>query len=388
MKKKTILVTGGAGYIGSITVKELLDNDFEVVVFDNLETGHKEAIDPRAKLVIGGLANKSEIEAVFRNNKIDGVIDFAAYIAVGESMENPKKYLQNNVFNFINLLDVLLLYGKPPLIKSSTAAVYGNPEDPASFPLLESYTEKNIFDKSSLLGGFWEEKETCGEEFFQKVIDYYQEMISDRPALSLKDDEIAKLRIPASVYGLSKLLDEILMKKYDSNFGQKSVALRYFNVAGADPEGKRGQASPTPTHLITLTIFQALGRIPQLSVFGGDYPTKDGTGVRDYIHIVDLAQGHLAALNYLFESNASDTINLGCGHGYSVLEVIREVERVAGKKVDYAIKERRLGDPAEIYADPTKAGQILHWKAEKSLSDMVRDAYNWHRTHPRGYNSI
>lgn len=384
--RKTILVTGGAGYIGSFTVKELLDNGFDVIVLDSLENGHREAVDRRAILHVVDLSDRDATEAVFDKHKIDAVIDFAAYLAVGESMEAPKKYLENNVQNFVKLLEVMKQKGCKYIIKSSTASTYGNPED-KYFPLKENYQEIFKPKNSALLEGVWNKEKTSGDDFFEKIIGYYNSAFREQPELMLKEDELTQLKIPASVYGLTKMLDEIIMKKYDKSSDIKSVALRYFNVCGASEDGKIGEDKPHPTTLMTVCFWSILGKFPELKLFGTDYPTKDGTGIRDYISPLDLATGHLQALRYLLNTNKSDLFNLGRGRGYSVYEVISAIEKASGEKVKYSIMPRRSGDPAVSYADPTKAETILNWKAKYDLENMAETAWKWHSMHPNGYNN-
>ena len=377
--KQTILVTGGAGYIGSHTVKELIKNDFNVVVVDSLESGHLWAIDKKAKFEKLDLCNIQALKRVFEKYSPIAVIDFAAYLAVGESMENPKKYFRNNVENFINILEVMKEYDCKFLIKSSTAAVYGNPRDDNDIPWNEDFIEKYHLKKSALLSGKWETFDAEGEDFFKKFLDFYEKKYSKQLILKLSKIEIEKLRIPMSIYGVTKLLDEIVMKKYDKLFGIKSVALRYFNVCGADPNGELGDAKLKPTNLMSLAIAQLLGEIKELSVFGSDYPTPDGTGVRDYIHPSDLATAHVVALKYIIDKKKSDVFNLATGKGSSVLEVISEVEKVAGKKVKFKIIGRRSGDPAISIADPSKVKNVLHWRTKYSLNDMALTAWNFAR---------
>lgn len=384
---KNILVTGGAGYIGSHTAKELVKQGFDVVVLDNLEAGHKEAVDSKAKLEVVDLADKEKVKEIFKKYQPQAVIDFAAYLAVGESMENPKKYFQNNVANFINLLDVMKEIGTKYLIKSSTAAVYGNPTKDSDIPWKESFTETYQPEKSALLAGKWGDNDVIGEGFFQRFIDFYNQAYKNQSELKLDEPELSKLRIPLSIYGLTKALDEILMKKYDNTSGIKSVSLRYFNVCGADPAGKIGEDKPNPTTLMVLAIYQALGKIPKLKVFGNDYPTTDGSGIRDYIHPSDLAVGHLAALNYLFSAGLSETFNLGTAKGSSVFEVIKAVEDASGKKVEYEIMPRRSGDATISVADPSKANSVLHWQTEYNLTDMAETAWKWHNENPEGFST-
>ena len=381
--KKTILVTGGAGYIGSITIKELIENGYKVIVLDSLENGHREAIDPSATLEIVNLKDKPGIDQIFKKYEIDAIIDFAAYLAVGESMDQPEKYLENNVFNFINLLEAAKNNNCKLIIKSSTASTYGNPLNEDDFPLKENYTEKVRFESSRLFPGKWDDKNLEGEDFFQYIISAYQKKVS--PEMKLDEEEIGILRTPTSVYGLTKLLDEIVMKKYDKLSDLKGIALRYFNVAGADQGGEIGEDKPNPTNLMTVTVLSLIGKRPKLQIYGNDYETRDGTGIRDYIHVSDLAKGHVKALKYLLENQKSDTFNLGNGIGYTVLEVIAAVEKASKLKVDYEIVPRRSGDPAISTADPTKAKTVLDWEAKYSLNDMADTAWKWHSSHPDGY---
>lgn len=382
----TIIVTGGAGYIGSITTKELAKLGWRVVVVDNLENGHKDAVNTKAKLEIADIGNRKKMAGILDKYRPSAVIDFAAYLAVGESMIEPRKYFENNVANFINLLDAMIEAGCKNIIKSSTAATYGNPLNEEDFPLIENYTDNFEPDESNLLQGEFDGIKTKGEEYFQKFIHLYDSLIKDRQELKLTEKEITTLRIPTSIYGLSKLLDEIIMKKYDKQFGLKSITLRYFNVAGADITGLLGEDKASPTNLMTVTIYKALGKRDKLEIFGNDYPTKDGTGVRDYIHVIDLAVGHIKALEYLLEKRISNTFNLGTGKGFSVYEVISAVEKAAGREISYIVSKRRSGDPAVSISNPNKANSILGWKTSYSLKDMAETAWKWHNSHPNGYN--
>lgn len=391
-KSVYILVTGGAGYIGSFTVRELLASGYEVVVLDSLENGHKEALQVAAKgfdekqliLEVGNVGDKDKVREIFDKYQIEAVIDFAAYLAVGESMENPQKYLKNNVVNFVNLLDVMREKGCQFIIKSSTASTYGNPED-KYFPLSEEYQEQVRFAQSELLEGKWDGREVLGDEFFNLFMEAYREAFHGRTDLELNQEELDKLKITTSIYGLTKLLDEILMVKYDRVYGVKGVALRYFNVCGASLDGEMGDDKPVPTNLMTLVILNVLGKTDKLKVFGDDYPTKDGTGIRDYIHPIDLGRGHVKALEYLLREKCSSVFNLGTGNGYTVMEVISEVEKASGFKVSYEVVGRRSGDPAESYASADKANQLLDWKAQYGLADMAKTAWKWHKMYPEGY---
>ena len=440
-QKKMIMVTGGAGYIGSFTVKQLLTAGYEVLVVDSMETGHEAALHAATDslqltthnnliLEIADIGDQSRMREIFDKYPIEAVIDFAAYLAVGESMENPKKYLENNVVNFVKLLDVMKEKGCRFIIKSSTAATYGNPDD-KYFPLREDYQELVKPKESDLLPGKWDGKEVEKEAFFLAFMDEYREIFKNRPDLWLSEEELAKLRITTSIYGLTKLLDEIVLRKYEGaagsrdqvttsrhsgrdgipdlvdapkgaesnsiigsrvkpgmtaiNTGIKSIALRYFNVCGASEDGQMGDDKPNPSNLMTLVIYNALGKIDKLKVFGDDYPTKDGTGLRDYIHPIDLAKGHVKALKYLLDKQESNVFNLGTGDAYTVFELIKEVEKASGKKVKYEIMSRRSGDPALSYANPSKANDILGWQAEYTLERMATTAWKWHSTHPEGY---
>jgi UDP-glucose 4-epimerase len=273
------------------------------------------------------------------------------------------------------------------IIKSSTASTYGNPEKESDFPLRENYQDHYTPATSALLPGNWGDVQLEGEDFFQKIIGHFQDTQKNRPDLELSEKDICKLRIPTSVYGLTKLLDEIILNKYNSTSGISWVSLRYFNVCGASLDGEMGEAKPKPTTLMTLAIWSLLGKIDKLSVFGNDYPTKDGTGIRDYIHPLDLATGHVAALQYLLDGNKSDVFNLGNGIGYSVFEVVKAVEVASDEKVKYEIKPRRSGDPTISFCDPGKARNILNWKAKYNLTDMAETAWKWHSSHPGGYES-
>lgn len=382
---KKILVTGGAGYIGSHTVKELLEQNYKVVVLDNLSSGHIEAVDPRAEIEIGDFADTEAVSKIFKKHNPDAVIDFAASLSVGESMEEPLKYFNNNVRNFVNLLDIIAASKCNFIIKSSTAATYGNPIKDDDIPWKEDFTESYKPDKSALLSGVWDGRKTEGEDFFQNFIRYYQKFYKKRPELLFNEAEIKKLRIPMSIYGLTKLIDEIVLKKYNCLSGISSIALRYFNVCGADPSGKNGESKPKPTTLMTLAIYQILGKIPELQLFGNDYPTPDGTAIRDYIHPSDLAVGHIKSLEYLFGTKGVNIFNLGTGKGSSVLDVISSVEKASGEKVKILYKPRRSGDPTISIANPDKAIKLLGWKANYSLKQMAETAWRWHSSHPDGF---
>ncbi|MCX6810992.1 MAG: UDP-glucose 4-epimerase [Candidatus Berkelbacteria bacterium] len=374
---KKILVTGGAGYIGSHTVKELVEKGFQVIVLDDLRSGFEKLLPEGVVLEKIGLENKSAVKEVFLKHKPDAVIDFAAYLAVGESMVEPEKYFENNVENFIHLLDVMHETGCNYIVKSSTAAVYGNPTKDSDIPWKETFTNEYKPAEAALLEGKWGNEELSGEKFLQKFLDLYRALCAGRPELVLSGGDISKLRIPLSIYGVSKLLDEIILEKYNKAFGINYVALRYFNVCGADPEHKTGDCKPKATNLMTLIFAQINGKLPQLAVFGDDYPTKDGTGVRDYIHPSDLANGHVLSLKYLFSGGRSEVFNHATGEASTVMEVIQASEKVAGKKVNYKIESRRSGDPSVSVADSSKAKEMLGWEAKYRLSEMAETAWEW-----------
>ncbi len=318
-----ILVTGGTGYIGSITVRELQKKGYEVVVFDNLVAGHKESVN--CKVVEGDLTDPNAIEAL--TESFDAVIHFAAYALAGESMENPYKYFYNNTVGGLNLLEFMRKKGIKKIIFSSTSAVYGYPE---KLPVLENAPKH-----------------------------------------------------PESVYGESKLQFESILKWYDKIFGIKNICLRYFNAAGASLDGSLGEDHVPESHLIPVAIRSAIEGA-EFSLFGNDYDSSDGTCIRDYVHIEDLATAHIAAVEHLSTNNISDVFNIGYGRGYSNLEVIKMIEKVGGKKLNVVIASRRAGDPAIIYGDVSKAKNVLGFEAKHSdLETIIKTAWNWHIKHPQ-----
>ena len=322
-----VLVTGGAGYVGSHCVEELVKNGFEVVVFDNLSLGHIEAVPKEAVFIKGDLANKKAIEQVFNEHKFDGVLHFAARSLVGESMQDPFLYLGNNVINALNLLAVMIKNNVNKFILSSTANLF---DEPKTIPI----------------------------------------------------DESAAI-IPGSPYGESKHIIERYLYWLDRIFGFRYTSLRYFNAAGASPSGERGEDHKPETHLIPIVISTALGRRDKVLVFGNDYKTRDGSCIRDYIHVSDLATAHILSLRSL--TKKSMVYNLGSGSGYSVFEVISEVEKVVGKKVRYEVGPRRLGDPVQLVASSSKIKKELGWKPKYGLEEIVETAYKWHKNNPRGF---
>lgn len=318
----SVLVTGGAGYIGSHAVKVLLSKGYDVVVVDNLETGHKEAVDSKAKLYIGDIADDKLMDKVFKENDIVGVIHFAAYSLVGESMTNPHKYYENNVSKTNHMLESMVRNNVKNLVFSSTAATYGEPE---RVPILE--TDKQV---------------------------------------------------PTNVYGQTKLSMEQMIAWYGKIHGLKHVALRYFNVAGAIEDGSIGEAHNPETHLIPIILQVANNKREKLNVFGDDYPTKDGTCIRDYIHVLDLCDAHVLALEYLINGNPSDVFNLGSGEGFSVLEMVNAARKVTTHPIPLQIAARRAGDPAVLIASSSKAKKVLKWNPiREDIEVMIKDAWNW-----------
>lgn len=329
---KRILVTGGAGYIGSHTVKLLGKNGYEILVYDNLSTGNEWAV-LYGKLVKADLADKETLRKVFEDFKPDAVIHFAAYIVVPESVREPLKYYRNNVANTLNLLEVMQDFGVKNFIFSSSAAVYGIPEE---IP------------------------------------------VSEEAPLN-----------PVNPYGETKaVVEKILRDLKNSGRDFRYVSLRYFNVAGADPEKKIGFAYPNPTHLIIRAVKTALGEFDKLYIFGTDYPTPDGTCIRDYIHVVDLAKAHLLALEYLFSGGKSVVLNCGYGKGYSVLEVSQAVKKVTGVDFPIEFAPRREGDPPVLVAKAEKIKNTLGWKPEyDDLEYIIRTAWEWEKVYRERFKS-
>ena len=326
-----VLVLGGAGYIGAHTVYKLIEEGHDVVVFDNLETGYIEAVHPQAKFYKGDLRNRAEIDNVLDNETgIDAVIHFAANSLVGESMVNPLKYYDNNVYGTKVLLEALLAHGIKNIVFSSTAATYGEPTDS---PILET-------DPTN----------------------------------------------PTNCYGETKRAMERMFYWTELAHGIKYVSLRYFNACGAHVNGNIGEAHNPESHLIPIILQVANGTRDHISVYGTDYDTFDGTCIRDYIHVTDLAQAHILACKYLLDGGKSDIFNLGNGVGFSVKEVIEKAKEVTKKEIKVVLEGRRAGDPAVLVASSDKAKKILGWKpAYNDLGTIIDTAWKWHSTHPNGY---
>ena len=325
-----ILVCGGAGYIGSHAVHALVEKGEEVVIVDNLQTGHRGALNPAAKFYEGDIRDASVLDRIFTENKIEAVIHFAANSLVGESMEKPLLYFNNNVYGMQVLLEAMVRHGVDKIVFSSTAATYGEPK---RVPIHE-------------------DDETC----------------------------------PTNTYGETKLTMEKMMKWVSRANGVRYVSLRYFNAAGALPDGSIGEDHKTETHLIPLILQVPTGRRDHITVFGDDYPTPDGTCLRDYIHVVDLADAHVLALEYLRKGGASDIFNLGNGQGFSVKEMIAAAEKATGRSIKVEIGARRAGDPAQLIASSEKARTVLGWRPQfTDVEQVIGTAWKWHESHPHGY---
>ena len=326
---KTILVVGGAGYIGSHMVALLAEKGYDVVVVDNLRTGHWQAVKNMGKLYVGDLRDAAFLDQVFHEQKIDGVINFAAYSLVGESVTDPLKYYGNNVAGSQSMLTAMRAHGVDKIVFSSTAATYGEPEKQ---PIEEG-------DRTD----------------------------------------------PTNPYGATKLAIEGMLKWCDRAYGIRYAALRYFNAAGSNPDAGIGEDHDPESHLIPLVMKTALGQRSHIGIFGDDYPTADGTCVRDYIHVRDLAEAHLLALEHLEKTGESGVFNLGSGDGYSVKQIIDTARRITGKEIPARIEPRRAGDPSVLIASNKKAAAVLGWKPTRGLEQIIADAWSWHSSHPNGY---
>lgn len=324
-----ILVTGGLGYVGSHAVKLLVDRGEEVVCLDNLVFGHEEA-SSGSKVVIGDIGDEDLLRQVFAANKIDAVMHFAAFADVGESVADPRKYYLNNIAKSLAMLEVMLEFDVKKMIFSSSAATFGEPE---IVPIPEDHPKN-----------------------------------------------------PTNPYGRSKLMLEEILKEYERAYGLRSISFRYFNASGADPSGSIGEDHTPEHHLIPLVLQVALGQREKISIFGSDWKTPDGTCVRDYVHVTDLAQAHLLGLDALRNGKETSVYNLGNGNGYSVLEVIKTAEEVTGKSINAVSADRRPGDPAVLVASSDRIAKELGWEPMfPDLKTIVSTAWNWHSSHPKGY---
>ncbi|HLJ64997.1 MAG TPA: UDP-glucose 4-epimerase GalE [Stellaceae bacterium] len=327
---KTILVTGGAGYIGSHACKALAKAGYRPVAYDNLVYGHKESVR-WGPFIEGDLGDGALLQSTMRRFDVAAVMHFAAFAYVGESMTAPEKYFRNNVVNSLTLLDTMKEVGVSNIVFSSSCATYGVPD---TTPIAETAAQR-----------------------------------------------------PVNPYGETKLMIERVLHWYGVAHGIRHAALRYFNAAGADPEGEIGEDHEPETHLIPLILYAALGWRPHISIFGTDYPTPDGTALRDYIHVQDLAEAHVRAIQYLGEGGQSIAVNLGTGHGHSVREVIRAAERICGRPIPTQESPRRAGDPPVLVADPGRARTLLGWNARMSdLDTILATAWNWHKAHAQHHD--
>lgn len=326
-----ILVAGGAGYIGSHMVKDLVEHGQDVVVADNLSTGHRDAINPKAKFYEGDIRDRKFLDKIFDNENIEAVVHFAAFSIVPESMSKPLKYFDNNTGGMITLLEAMRDHNIKYIVFSSTAATYGVPEH---MPIKETDPQN-----------------------------------------------------PINPYGLSKLMMEKMMHWADKAYGIKFVALRYFNVAGAAPDGTIGEDHGPETHLVPIILQVAQGKRDELSIFGDDYNTPDGTNVRDYVHVMDLADAHILAIKYLEAGNESNAFNLGSSTGFSNKQMLEAAREVTGEPIPAKIAPRRPGDPDSLVAASEKARNVLGWDPKyDDVHDIIATAWKWHSTHPKGYD--
>ncbi|MGM9903876.1 UDP-glucose 4-epimerase GalE [Enterococcus sp. 10A9_DIV0425] len=326
----TILVLGGAGYIGSHAVDQLIEKGYEVAVVDNLLTGHKQAIHPKAHFYEGDIRDKAFLSSVFEQESIEGVLHFAASSLVGESVEKPLKYFNNNVYGMQILLEVMHEYNVKNIVFSSTAATYGEPE-------VSPITEETPTN-------------------------------------------------PKNPYGESKLTMEKMMKWCDKAYGMRYVALRYFNVAGAKSDASIGEDHTPETHLVPIILQVALGQREALAIFGDDYNTPDGTCIRDYVQVEDLIAAHILALEYLQAGNESNFFNLGSSKGYSVKEMLEAAREVTGREIPAKVVPRREGDPSRLVASSEKARTVLGWEPRYTdINEIIKTAWAWHESHPNGY---
>jgi len=325
-----ILVTGGAGYIGSFMVRELKDKGFDLVILDNLSQGHKESVKDFRLEQIDLVTEPDKLQKLLKEEKFEGVIHMASFIQMGESYKDPQKYYINNVIGFTNLLAAMKENGVNNIILSSSAGVYGNP---VKVPVEE-------------------------------------------------DDP----KNPLNPYGETKYIMERMLEDYDTAYGIKFVAIRYFNAAGAELDGSIGEAHPEESHLIPSILKAAIDGC-EFTLFGDDYETPDGTTVRDYIHVLDLTQTHSKALEMLINGGKSDFFNAGLGKGYSNRDVISEVEKVIGEKIKVKVLPRREGDAAALYASNEKIKKTLNWEPKYGLPEIIKSAYAWHKSHPQGYET-
>ncbi|AFS69514.1 UDP-glucose 4-epimerase GalE [Exiguobacterium antarcticum] len=327
-----VLVVGGAGYIGSHAVYQLVDAGQDVVVIDHLKSGHQEAVHPQARFYEGDIRDRAFLDTVFETETIEQVVHFAAFSLVGESMEHPLVYFDNNVYGTQVLLEAMMAHDVKQIVFSSTAATYGEQEQ---MPILETAVTN-----------------------------------------------------PTNAYGETKLMMEKMMRWCETAYGLNYVALRYFNVAGARSTGEIGEDHTPETHLVPLVLEVANGQRPMISIYGDDYATEDGTCIRDYIHVEDLIDAHVLALDYLKQGNTSDVFNLGSSRGFSVREIIEAARRVTGHAIPEQVVARRAGDPSTLIAGSDKAKTVLGWKPRRTdIDTIIQDAWRWHERRPHGYKT-
>lgn len=330
---RCVLVVGGAGFIGSHTLRALLTAGYDPVVLDDLSSGHRAAVPDGVPVIAATLADIPALERAFDTFKPASVIHFAAFIEAGMSMVDPARFYHNNVVNTFHLLEVMRAREIQHLVFSSSAGVYGEPE---AIPVVESAAKR-----------------------------------------------------PVSVYGETKWMVEQMLQAYDRSYGLRSLSLRYFNACGADPSGTIGEAHRVKSHLIELALLTALGQRDAIKVFGTDYPTPDGTAIRDYIHVCDLASAHVRALQALQSGHQTDAFNVGLGRGFSVKEVLDVVDQVTGQPLTRLLEPRRAGDPAILVADASRLRDQLHWQPTyTTLEEMVSTAWQWHRLHPHDFSDV
>ncbi|HEY9670893.1 MAG TPA: UDP-glucose 4-epimerase GalE [Waterburya sp.] len=331
MTNPTILVTGGAGYIGSHAVLALRDAGYEVVILDNLVYGHRDLVETvlKVELIEGDIADRTLLDQIFKMREFAAVMHFAAYAYVGESVSNPAKYYRNNVVGTLTLLEAMCAAGVKNFVFSSTCATYGVPQQ---IPIAENQPQQ-----------------------------------------------------PINPYGMSKLMVENILDDFDHAYGLRSVRFRYFNAAGADPQGRLGEDHNPETHLIPLVLWAALGKRESISIFGTDYDTPDGTCIRDYIHVADLAEAHILGLEYLLQGGKTEVFNLGNGRGFSIQEVIAAARTVTGRPIPVTLADRRPGDPPSLVGSAQKAQQILSWKPQYAdIETILKHAWQWHQKRHEG----
>lgn len=382
-----ILVTGGAGYVGSHTVDRLLSEGREVVVIDNLSTGHIEVMQLFSRLYGSqfhhenvDLCDAEAVQRVFDRHAPVGIIDFAAKSLVGESQTEPRMYFETNVIGFRNLVQA----GEGvPIVKSTTAATYGDPK-PEDLPLSESYQDRVVEE-----GRFSESQLMPAAVSFETVLEWYDgEVTGDLAHLGLTDWDRRKLTIPTNVYGITKLMDEIILEKSWLHSETSYTALRYFNVAGASQSGLIGEDHTPESHLIPIAYQAALGQREAVTVFGSDYQTDDGTAIRDYVSVLELAEAHVSCLDRMGSAPGAYIYNLGTRSGFSVREIVNMAIDLSGKPIPIVEGERRAGDPERLVADSSKVAEEIGWTSRATLAETMSLAWNWHRLNPNGYRTV